>query len=324
MAGMTDFIERRKPGWDQLADLLARAGNRGLRGLSRDDLRALGPLYRRAASDLAYARLRGADSGLIAYLNDLVGRAHGLLYAERGPGAGRLWRFLASGFPRLVRARRAYVLLAAALFSLGGLIGAATVAANPSALRVFAPEQAENPGYYADIEKHHIPEAVKSAGYMTHNTQVAIVAFAIGMLGGFPTLLVLFINGLPIGALAVSQYNSGHAGAFWSFVFPHGFTELTAIFIAGGAGMMVGHALVAPGELSRRDALAVAGRDAARMLVGVSGLLIIAGIIEGTLSPSPLPRPAKIAFGILTAVALSAYFRAGAPREAPNPAGKDG
>jgi uncharacterized membrane protein SpoIIM required for sporulation len=314
MAGLTDFVNRRKPGWDRLAAILARSGGgRGVRGLSREDLRALGPLYRRTAADLAYARLRGAEPALVAHLNDLVTRAHGLLYAERGPGGSRLRRFVASGFPALVRARRAYILLAAALFLAGGLIGAGIVAANPDNLRILAPAQAQDPRYYARVEEQQMPENIKSAMYMTHNTQVAIVAFAIGMLGGFPTLYVLFANGLPIGALAVSQARAGYAGAFWAFIFPHGFVELTAIFIAGGAGMLVGKALVAPGELSRRDALVVAGRDAARLLVGVAGLLVVAGIIEGSLSPSRLPREAKITFGFLTLVGLVAYFRGGQP-----------
>lgn len=310
MAGTTDFIAKRKPSWDALAAILARASG-GVRRLPPGDLRAVGPLYRRAAADLAHARLRGGDPDLIAYLNDLVGRAHGLLYAERGPGWTRLWRFVSLGFPRLVQRRRVYVLLAAALFFGGGVVGAVVVALKPDTLRVFAPAQAEDPAYYAKVEENFVPEAIKSAGYMTHNTQVAITAFAIGMLGGFPTLLVLFLNGLPIGALAVGQQNAGYAGAFWSFIFPHGFVELTAIFIAGGAGMMVGHALVAPGELSRADALAVAGRDAAKLLFGVALLLVIAGIIEGSLSPSSLPRPAKFGFGILTALGLWAYFGSG-------------
>ena len=311
MAATTEFVQRRKPAWDQLGAILSRAGSQGVRHLSRDDLRALGPLYRRAASDLAYARLRGADPNLIAFLNDLVGRAHGVLYAERGPGAMRFWRFVTHGFPRLVYHRRVYVLLALALFLLGGVVGAGMVAAKPSTLRILAPAQAEDPGYYAKVEEGDTPENIRSAFYMTHNTRVAVTAFAIGMLGGFPTLLILFINGLPIGALAVGQYQAGYAMAFWSFVSPHGATELMAIFVAGGAGMMVGHALVAPGELSRRDAMAVAGRDAGRLLVGAALMLVVAGIIEGTLSPSVLPRPFKIGFGILMLIGVFAYFSTG-------------
>jgi uncharacterized membrane protein SpoIIM required for sporulation len=101
-----------------------------------------------------------------------------------------------------------------------------------------------------------------AATLMQNNIRVAILAFAVGILGGFPTLLLLFYNGLPIGTLAVQQHNAGYALPFWSFIVPHGVPELTAIFIAGGAGMVIGHALVAPGELSRKDALIVAGRDA--------------------------------------------------------------
>ncbi len=306
-------MARRKPAWDQLAALVERAGAQGVRGLSRDDLRALGPLYRRAASDLAYARLRGAEPQLVAYLNDLVGRAHGLLYAERGPGFGRLWRFIAVGFPRLLRARRAYVLLAAATFFFGGFLSAGITAANPRAARIFVPHVVENPEYYKNLPKD-ISDAQRpffSAFLMQNNIRVAVMAFAVGMLGGFPTLLLLFYNGLPIGSLAVQQHHAGYDVVLWSFLLPHGVPELTAIFIAGGAGMLVGHALVAPGELSRKDALTVAGRDAVRLLLGTVLLFVIAGLIESFISPTALPAAFKFTFAALGAAGMWFYFTRG-------------
>lgn len=311
MAGITEFVTRRKPAWDRLSTLLARAGSGGVRSLSRDDLQAIGPLYRRTAADLAYARLRGADANLVASLNDLVGRAHGLLYAERGPGFLRLWGFIAVGFPRLIRQRRAYILLATAVFFLGGILGAGLTAANPKMLRVFVGERADDPGFYKNLDIQDPSKPIFSAMLMQNNIRVAFLAFAVGMLGGFPTLLLLFYNGLPIGALAVQQHRFGYDLPFWSFILPHGITELTAIFIAGGAGMLVGHALIAPGELSRRDALTVAGRDAARLILGTILLFVVAGLIEAFISPTRLPPIVKLPFAALTAIALWAYFRAG-------------
>ena len=333
MAGITDFVARRKPAWDQLAAILARAGGTGVRRLGRDDLRALGPLYRRAASDLAYARLRGADPNLVAYLNDLVGRAHGLLYAERGPGMGRLWRFLAVGFPRVLRARRVYVLLAALLLLLGSVVGAGVVAANPRMLATVVPAQfVDNDAHYAQREKRRqggspasgtsASDAVKpvfSAYLMQNNIRVAFTAFALGMLGGFPTLLLLFYNGLPLGGLAMQQHQHGRDLLFWSLILPHGVIELTAIVIAGGAGMLIGHALVVPGELSRKDALALAGRDAVRLILGTLLLFVAAGLIESFISPSDLPELVKLGFAALTALALAAYFRAGGRRPPQEP-----
>ena len=317
MAGMTDFEDRRKPAWDDLNALLLRAGGSGgLRRLTRDELRRLGPLYRRAAADLAYARLRGADPRLVAYLNELVGRAHGLLYSERGPGAARLWRFLTVGFPRLLRARRGYVLMAALTFLLGGVLGAVLTASDPEMIRVLLPSRADDPDFYAKL-----PETISegerpafSALLMQNNIRVAFVAFALGILGGFPTLMLLFTNGLPIGSLAVQQHHAGYSTVLWSFLLPHGVPELTAIFIAGGAGMMIGHALIAPGELARRDALVLAARDAVRLVLGTILLFVVAGLVESFVSPTALPPAAKFAFAGLMAVGLAAYCNAGRER----------
>jgi uncharacterized membrane protein SpoIIM required for sporulation len=314
MAGLTEFIERRQPGWDRLNDIVHRAaGAGGVRRLSREDLKALGPLYRRASSDLAYARLRGADAALVHYLNDLVTHAHGLLYAERGPGSARLWRFIALGFPRLLHRRRVYILLAFVFFVMGGVGGGVLTAHDAGNGRIFLGQRAEETDFYKDLPKT-LKDAERpedAAGLMTHNTSVAVYAFAVGILGGFPTLVLLFANGLPIGALAVLQHRAGYDQILWSFLLPHGVPELSAIFIAGGAGMVIGHALIAPGELSRRDALRLAGRDAVRLLLGTVLLFIVAGFTESFVSPTALPAAYKFAYAGLMAVALVAYVRRG-------------
>lgn len=320
MATLTRWVEARKPAWDRLTEILLRASSGGVRKLARADLQELGPLYRRAASDLAYARLRGGDAHLIGYLNGLVTRAHGLLYAERGPGRARLWNFIAFGFPRLLRRRAVYIWAAVGLFVLGGIIGAAMTAINPAVGHVFLGERADDTNFYRDLATTQTDEGrpFMAAFLMQNNIKVAIVAFAVGILGGFPTLLVLFYNGLPIGSLAVLQHRAGLDAVLWSFLLPHGVPELSAIFIAGGAGMMLGHAIVAPGELRRRDAIALAGRDAVRLLLGTVMLFIIAGFVESFVSPTALPIPLKFGFALLMALGLTAYVRLG--KDAPNPA----
>ena len=318
-AAMSDFITKRKPAWDDLTAILIKAGNAsGIRRLSRTELKDLGPLYRRAAADLAYVRLRGGDANLVLYLNDLVTRAHGLLYAERGPGVMRLWGFITRGFPRLLRQRAVYILLAAALFFVGGVIGGAITAVNPERGRIFLGERADDTDFYKDLSKTQTPDQmpIMAATLMQNNIRVAVMAFAFGILGGVPTLYVLFANGLPIGALAVLQHRVGYDAILWSFILPHGVPELSAIFISGGAGMMIGHALVAPGELSRRDAITRAGHDAVRLLFGTVMLLIIAGFVEAFVSPSALPIPFKFAFAALMAAALTGYVRLGKKAEA--------
>ena len=319
MAGITEFVERRKPSWDELSAILLRAGSKGsVRRLSRDDLKSIGPLYRRAASDLAYVRLRGGDSGVADYLNDLVTRAHGLLYADRGPGLLRLWQFVSLGFPRLIYRRRGYILAAFAVFLFGGFLGAALTIHDPTVGPVFLGERANDTDFYKDLPKHLTDgdRPTDAALLMTNNTKVAFLAFAFGVLGGFPTLFLLFYNGLPIGSLAVLQHRAGYDVILWSFLLPHGIPELSAIFIAGGAGMMLGHAIIAPGEYTRRDALTRAGHDAVRLILGTIGLFIIAGMIESFISPTALPPAFKFTFAALMAIAMTAYLRRGVPTKA--------
>ena len=322
MTGMTEFIEGRKAGWDRLSVLLAKVGNGGLRELSPDDLRSIGPLYRRATADLAYARLRGADDSVISYLNNLVTRTHGLLYSEKNPGSLRLWNFYGVGFPRLVRKHRGILFAAMAMFALGALLAGGLVAANPANVRAVVPQQfVDNDTYYKerqDNPAYGAPDEDKpvfSAMLMQNNLRVGILSFAVGILGGFPTLLIMISNGMPLGALAMQQHQAGRDLLFWSLILPHGVFEITGIIIEGAAGMLIGRALIAPRELSRQDAVALAGRDAVRLLLGTVPLTLAAGVIESFITPTNLPPYAKLLFAAFTVVLLVAYFNAGKPRD---------
>jgi uncharacterized membrane protein SpoIIM required for sporulation len=314
MAGITDFVEKRKAGWQELSAILGRAGNKGdVRRLNREDLKAIGPLYRRAVSDLAYVRLRGADPSLIQYLNDLLTRAHGVVYAERGPGLSRFLRFVSTGFPRLLYKHLGMIALAFSLFVVGGILSAVLCLQNREHIGTFVPSILDHPDFYHNMA-HTMTDAERpkeAAILMQNNIGVAIKAFGFGILAGFPTLFILFQNGLPIGALAVQQSDAGYGLDFWSFIAPHGVPELSAIFISGAAGMLIGFALIAPGERTRRDAIRLAGRDAIRLLFGTCLLLILAGFTEAFISPSALHPTLKFAYATLLAVGLFAYIRRG-------------
>lgn len=318
MAAITEFVERHRPAWDELTNLLLRAGSGGVGALGPNDLKKLGPLYRRASADLAYVRLRGGDERLIVFLNDLVTRAHGLLYAERGPGGARLLRFFAAGFPALLRARAFPILLAGIVFVAGCLVSAGFSLADPNNIAVFVGGRADDlSNFYRDMPQTiaDSDRPLMSTMLMTNNIRVAVIAFALGMLGGLPALLPILLTGLQVGAIIVQQHGAGHGLVIWSFLLPHGVLELPAIFIAAGAGMMLGHALVAPGELSRADALKVAAADALRLVIGAAGLLVVAGLIEAFISPTGLPPAVKLIFAGLTALGFAAYVR-----HDPNPA----
>lgn len=321
MAAMSEFIARRRAAWEELAGLVQQAGTRGgVRNLTREQLRRLGPLYRHAAADLAFARLRGGPPELENYLSDLVTRAHGLVYAERGPGAARLGNFLLYGFPAQLRKNLKLILLAAAFFWAGGIFSAILCNQNPEAGKIFLGSQFsgrdEDTDFYKNLHKTlgDDTRAQQAAFLMQNNIKATTVAFAVGILGAVPTVIAMFYNGCVIGVIGMAQHKAGYDLIFWSFIVPHGVVELTAIFVGGAAGMRIGLALLVPGEHSRADALKLAGADAIRLNLGAAGLLILAGLLESYVSPTALPPAAKLAIGGTLFVALVVYTSLRPPR----------
>jgi uncharacterized membrane protein SpoIIM required for sporulation len=149
---------------------------------------------------------------------------------------------------------------------------------------------------------------VASSGIMTNNIMVSILAFSTGVLGGIFTLFILFYNGLMLGTIAAAVEQKKVALGFWAFVAPHGVIELPAIFIAGGAGLLLGYAVINPGDLPRRVALRQAGGEAIKLVMGVAAMLVVAGLIEGFFSPALLPEALKFSLAALLALALAAYL----------------
>ena len=147
-----------------------------------------------------------------------------------------------------------------------------------------------------------------SSMIMTNNISVSFLAFALGMTFGLGTLYLMTFNGLMLGTLAALCHINGLNVPFWSFVLPHGVIELTAIFMAGGAGFLLGTALFIPGDLPRKEALVQKGRRAVRLVLGCVPLLIVAGIIEAFFSPTPIPAGLKFAMAGILLVLLFSYL----------------
>jgi len=309
------FINSKRDGWERLSRIVERVKTGGLSRLSKDEIPALGSLYRRAAADLSYARAQGANPSLVLYLNELVGNAHGVVYAEEAGGWGRIGNFLKLGLPDVLRRRAPFVLAAVALAVLGAWLSYAIVHHDPRLLGLFMPEglkDAVEPWKqgFADHGDISAGEGINfSSQLMTHNTGVGIVSFATGITLIGP-IFFMFYNGLDIGALIAVVQPTGHLTSMWAGLLPHGVCELSAIFICGGAGLVIGAAMIAPGEHSRKDALVVAGKDAVKMMVGTIPLFIIAGILEGNVSHATLPHWVKFGIAGLQFAALLLYIYA--------------
>ncbi|HEX7118621.1 MAG TPA: stage II sporulation protein M [Longimicrobiales bacterium] len=319
------LARRQRRVWDAYRVLLERARRRGLARLPEHEVSRFAALYRETAADLARARSYGASEALVYSLERWVGAGHNLLYrpARRSLRALRAW--LAGGFPALVRARIRPIAVAAAVFYLPALVTFAAVREDPA--RVWsllpagmiaraeeAPEREARGEGYVEVPDVFMP--MMASGIIANNVQVTFVAFAGGVLAGIGTLAVLVFNGVFLGAVAAAFANEGASLHLWTFVLPHGIIELTAICIAGGAGLWLGSALVLPGRRTRREMLALRGREAVSLLGGTAMLLGVAGMIEGFISPAPIPRALKLAFAAVFALLLTVYLLAAGRDEA--------
>jgi len=307
-----DFVSKKREAWDRLTALIDKANSaKGVRGLSREEILSLGPLYRRASSDLAFARANAINKDLILHLNGLVGRAHALLYqAETSKSVlGSLANFYLYEFPALLQKRFKFFAAAVIVSVLAGVFAYWLVINSPAKLWLFIPESLKDS---ADAWKSGTvsgPAHVEMATYlMTHNLQVGLVAFAGGVAGGIPTLTSMFGNGAMLGAMAALMTQVHKHNTFWPGILPHGFAELTAIFICGGAGFQIGLSLLMPGQYRRADAFRIAGTEGIKLVMGTVPLFIFAGVIEGMFSHLPIPANLRYAFAGLNGVLWYLYL----------------
>lgn len=317
------FLREREPHWHDLEALLAQVERSGARSLGIEGARRFSKLYRQVSDDLVRARTELVDATVQDYLNDLVARAYRLVYAGTVPVGSlaslrRLVAFFALDFPALVRLEWRVVALSAALFFAGGALGAAGLALDPRAASVLLPEQHQltTPSDRVAEEEargaHAASEAAAFSSFLfTHNIQVSFLVFAMGLTFGVGTSALLFYNGVPLGALAYQYHAYGQGLFFWAWVLPHGIPEISAIVIAGAAGLVLARGLVRPGRRSRRDALVHEARRSVRLVVGAMPILVVAGLIEGSISQlhAPVvPYAVKLVFAGLVGVALYAWL----------------
>jgi uncharacterized membrane protein SpoIIM required for sporulation len=308
------FVERRSAAWNALDALLARAGRRGVRRLTPNEVEEIGRLYRAVTSDLAYAGGRGYDPRLMAFLNRLVARSHAYVYGGSATtGWDRVASFYASTFPREFRRSIALIAICTAITVASAVVAYVLVRVHPGDAYVLLPEQIVPNEIKKSLHDSNFAFDPSSSPAMAtaiiaNNVRVAIVAFAGCVTLGVITLYIIFTNGLMLGGVGALFTNAGFGPDFWATVAPHGVIELTAIQIAGAAGLLISAGILAPGRMRRRDAIVAAARRAGVLIAGVASMLLVAGTIEGFFSPLRLPASDRIAVGILTAVLLVLYF----------------
>jgi uncharacterized membrane protein SpoIIM required for sporulation len=306
----TRWLEKRKPYWSRLETLVNQSRARGIPALSHRELQELGLLYRQTASDLAAVREDVTSAQLAIYLNQLIGRAHNLIYMGQKAKIRGLVRFYTETYPQVFRETLPQTLLAFAIFAVAAIAACAVTLSDPAfAHRVLGSQMMET------IERREMwthsivtMKPVAASAIMTNNLTVAFATFAYGITAGIGTVWMMVLNGVLIGVIGAATWRAGMAEQLWSFVAPHGVLELPAIFIAGGAGLEIARGLLFPGLLPRRESLARAGGRAAKLLLGTIPMLFVAGIIEGFLSPSEMPPWTKFLFAGVMFTVLMVYL----------------
>ena len=306
------WISRREPNWQRLDALLRQVEKKGIKSLQAGEIRELASLYRSVAADLARAQTHKVGNTLTQSLHFLTTRAYTQIYqGSRRQEWQAVVEFYSWGLPAVVQQTFLYIATATATFLLGGLIAWWYAWQDPTFISLLVPES-----LISQVRDEHKLwmgsivgiEPLASSNITINNLSVSFGAIAGGMTGGIYTTFLLFFNGLLIGALATLVGQNNLAYPFWAFVFPHGSLELPAIFFAGGAGFLLARAILFPGKYRRRDALQFYGSLAVQLLFGIIPMLIIAGTIEGFISPNPsIPSTFKYLLGMSLFVFLLVY-----------------
>jgi len=289
----SDFRREREDQWLALEALVARVERRGLASLAPDELHQLPRLYRAAVSGLSVARAISLDRALLDYLESLVARAYFCVYGVKPRSEGAVRRFFAHGFPAAVRRCGAGIGVALGLLVAGTVCGWAVYDADTYAAIVpdgMAQGRAPTTStaelrdvLYSGADASDDELSLFATFLFTHNAKIGMLSFALGFALGIPAVLLLFYNGLLLGAMAGLYASRGLSLEFWAWLLPHGVTELLAVALCGGAGLAIAAAVVAPGPHGRLHAIGETGRTAALVVLGACGLFLIAGLIEGIL-----------------------------------------
>lgn len=313
------FRAEREASWRELEALVVRLEKGGVAALAPHELARLPGLYRAALSSLSVARAITLDRNVLDYLESLSGRAYLAVYGTRRHLRDALADFFVRRFPRAVRAHAWHVAAAAALLALGAVTGFGLTASDPERFYAFvSPAYAQGRGPASSTESlREVLYGGKDAATMLktfamflfqNNARIGLLAFAVGFAGAVPAALLLFSNGLVLGAFAALYSGRGLGVDFWGWVLPHGVTELTAVALCGAAGIALGQALLFPGREERLAGLARRGREAGVVALGAVALFFVAALVEGLFRQLVHAVPVRYAVAAGSAAVLFAYL----------------
>lgn len=312
------FRREREGSWRELERLITLLDTKGLSALGEDDLHRLPGLYRSALSSLSVARAISLDRNVVAYLETLTAHAYVHVYGTKRRLLPALARFFHADYPALVWRLRKLVAASVLLLLLGMACGYFLTLRHPDLYFSFVPDTMAQ-GRSPLTPREDLLEVLRGDGedgslatfagaLFNHNAQLGLGCFVLGAAAGVPVILLLFYNGVILGAFAAVHQRADLSLELWGWLLPHGVTELLAICLCGAAGLLLGTSWLFPGRLTRLDAFARDGRRAAALVGGTIALFLLAGLIEGFFRQLVLADAPRYALAAATAVAWAVYF----------------
>ena len=296
------YVQAHAAEWHRLEELTARGS---LTGPEADELV---DRYQQVATHLSVVRTQAPDGAVIAYLSVLLSKARNRAVGTRVTAWAGVRRFLTARFPAALYRQRWWWLSTMAVNVVVTAVMMIWLLRHPAVEQsMLTPEQVDQlvnndvEAYYSEFAASHFALSV-----WVNNAWVAALCLALGILG-LPVVYVLFKNVANLAIIGSIMTRHGHGGHFWGLILPHGLLELTAVFVAGGVGLRLFWSWVAPGDLTRARSVAREGRTAGTVALGLVLVLFISGLIEGFVTPSPLPTWARVGIGILAEVTFLAY-----------------
>jgi uncharacterized membrane protein SpoIIM required for sporulation len=298
------FVAEHRAEWARLDALTRRR-----RHLSGDEIDELVGLYQRAATQLSMLQTSGLDQALTARLSSQLARSRAAVSGAQSAGWQAVGRFAAISFPAAAYRARWWWLGCAAGSVLVAVLVGWRVAGSPALQARLLPGSAARKLVTHQFRHYYSAFDARSfaAHVWTNNALVAGETIIFGVLLGIPVLLVLFGNALNVGVVGGLMISRGRSGEFWGLILPHGMLELSAVFLAAGVGLRLGWAVIDPGPRPRVRALAEEGRALITVAIGLVFVLLVSGLIEAFVTPSPLPTWARIGIGAVAETAFLSY-----------------
>jgi uncharacterized membrane protein SpoIIM required for sporulation len=298
------FVLAHRPTWDRLEVLVKRR-----RRLSGAEVDELVDLYQRVSTHLSMVRSSSSDPVLIGRLSSLVARARSVVTGAHAPLWSEFRRFWTVSFPVVAyQCWRWWLGSAVASLAVAAIV-ATWVAGNPEVQSALG-----TPGEIRELVNHDFasyysenPAGSFALHVWVNNAWVALRCIAFAILLGLPIPFILFQNAMNLGVNAGLMFDAGKGDVFFGLITPHGLIELTAVFLAAAVGMRLGWSVLAPGNRPRGQVLAERGRAVVAAAGGLIGVLLVAGLIEALVTPSPLPTFARVGIGVIVEIAFLAY-----------------